>query len=414
MAARFTKLRLLQNHVRRLNLHEYQSQDLLGRHGVSIARGGVAFSEAEAVKVARSLPQGAEFVIKAQVLAGGRGMGKFTSGLTGGVQLCKTEDDVKQFASQMLGNSLVTKQTGKDGLPVSKVFVVERLPIKSEFYFAILMDRQFQGPVIVASSKGGMDIEHVAATTPDAIIKEPVDILRGLLPGQAARIVQTVGFSNAVAPAAVAQVEKMYDLFMKTDSTMLEINPWVETKDGRAVALDAKINFDDNAEFRQKEIFAMRDLSQIDKKEIAAQNAGLNYIALNGNIGCLVNGAGLAMATMDIIALCGGSPANFLDVGGGANEQQVTEAFAILSSDKQVKAIFVNIFGGIMRCDIIAQGIINAAKNLGLSLPLVVRLQGTNTVEGRKLLADSGLPMTVIDHMQEAAAAAVKHATASA
>jgi len=393
-----------------LNIHEHACQEQLKQNGINTARGGVAFTPEQAVAVAKSFTGDVDYVVKAQVLAGGRGLGVFTSGLRGGVHLCSSLDQVHHYASMMLGSKLVTKQTGAEGRLVSRVFVVERLYIRKEFYFAVLMDRTFNGPVIIASSRGGMDIENVAHETPDLIIKEPIDIMKGIQPQQAHDLALRLGFSAKAIPEAMEQMTKLYNYFLKSDATLLEINPFVETHDGKVVCLDAKVNYDENASYRQNKIFELRDPGQEDKREQAASAFNLNYIGLDGNIGCLVNGAGLAMATMDIITLRGGKPANFLDVGGGATEQQVTEAFKILSSDPKVEAILVNIFGGIMRCDIIALGIIAAAKKINLSLPLVVRLQGTNRTEGARIIEESGLKMISATDLDDAAIKAVRMA----
>ena len=309
----------------------------------------------------------------------------------------------------MIGKKLVTKQTGQAGRICNSVYVVERLYVRREFYVAIVMDRQTQGPVIIASSQGGMDIEQVAAESPEAIVAHPVDITKGLLLGDAKAIAKKLGFvAQKSIDEAADTLMKLYKLFVEKDSTMIEINPLAEIQDGRVVCMDAKFGFDDNADFRQKQVFAMRDHSQEDAREVSAAKWNLNYIGLDGHIGCLVNGAGLAMATMDIIKLHGGEPANFLDVGGGAKADQVCEAFKIINSDPQVSAILVNIFGGIMRCDVIAQGIISAVNQLDLKLPLIVRLQGTQVEQAKKLIAESGLRMYSVDDLDEAASLAVK------
>eukprot|EP01087_Luapelamoeba_hula_P019401 TRINITY_DN641_c0_g1_i1.p1 TRINITY_DN641_c0_g1~~TRINITY_DN641_c0_g1_i1.p1 ORF type:complete len:313 (-),score=85.54 TRINITY_DN641_c0_g1_i1:12-950(-) len=309
----------------------------------------------------------------------------------------------------MLGNKLTTKQTGPDGVLVNKLMIAQSIDLKRELYFAILMDRQAKGPVMIASPKGGVDIEQVAEETPDLIFKEPVDIFKGVDPAATRRLAEKLGFDSEEKIAdAQEQMKKLYELFIKTDATQVEINPLAETPDGSIYCVDAKINFDDNAAFRQKSVFDMGDTSEDDPREVAATKVGLNYVGMDGNIGCMVNGAGLAMATMDIIKLYKGSPANFLDVGGGATEEQVTEAFKILTYDPKVKAILVNIFGGIMRCDVIAQGIINAAKTLQLSIPLIVRLEGTNVEKGKKLLEDSGLAVITASNLDDAAQKAVK------
>ncbi|KAJ3322008.1 hypothetical protein HDU76_013972 [Blyttiomyces sp. JEL0837] len=380
---------------------------LLNEYGVKVPRGGAAKTPAEAEAVAKSLGTD-DLVIKAQVLAGGRGKGHFDSGLKGGVRVVYSPAEVKMFAEKMLGHKLITKQTGEGGRICNAVYVVERLYVRREFYFAILQDRASQGPVIIASSQGGMDIEAVAHENPEAIITHPVDINKGLLRSDALKIAEKLGFHEEAILKAADIFEKLYKIFLEKDATMIEINPMAEIANGDVMCMDAKFGFDDNAEFRQKDIFNLRDTTQEDPREVAAAKWNLNYIGLDGNIGCLVNGAGLAMATMDIIKLHGGEPANFLDVGGGANAQQVAEAFKIISSDPHVTAILVNIFGGIMRCDIIAQGIIEAVRQLGLNLPLVVRLQGTEVGAAKKLIQESGLRIISIDDLDIAAQKAVQ------
>jgi len=303
----------------------------------------------------------------------------------------------------------VTKQSGPEGKPVNKVMIAERLYLRRELYFAILMDRETLGPCLIASSQGGMDIEEVARTNPNAIFKEPIDIFEGVKDEQVERLSNAIGFSNAKQrDQAKAIMKNLYNLFIKTNATLVEINPLGETHDGKVLCVDGKLNFDDNADFRQHELFALRDESQMDPREVAASHAGLNYIGLDGSIGCLVNGAGLAMATLDVIKLHNGNPANFLDLGGGANASQVLEAFKLLNSDPNVKAILVNIFGGIMRCDVIALGIIKAVTELGMKKPLVVRLQGTNLKEAKKLIEESGMRMLMADDLEDAAQKAVR------
>jgi len=350
-----------------------------------------------------------ELVLKAQVHAGGRGKGHFDNGFKGGVHVLNDAKKVGEYAKQMLGHSLITKQTDDKGQMVKKVLVLESLDFDKEFYFAILMDRTHLGPVLVVSKEGGMDIEKVAEEKPDAIMYEPVDIMKGIEDSQAKKVAEFLGFTSKEDNAdAAQQIKNLYDLFIGEDATQVEINPLVRATDGQIYCVDAKINFDDNAEYRHKDVFSQRDWSMEDPREVEAAKYQLNYIGLKGNIGCMVNGAGLAMATMDIIKLHGGAPANFLDVGGGANEKQVEAAFKILTSDKQVKAILVNIFGGIMRCDVIAQGIVNAAKNLELSTPLVVRLEGTNVQRGKQILEDSGIKVETAEDLDDAAERAVK------
>ncbi|KAI9219086.1 hypothetical protein BC828DRAFT_386956 [Blastocladiella britannica] len=391
---------------RTLSVHEYVSVQLLEKYGIKVPRGGVATTPAEAARVARELGTD-DLVIKAQVLAGGRGKGHFTSGMQGGVKVCYEASEVPAYAEKMLGHTLITKQTGAAGKPCDKVFIVERLYPRREYYFAILMDRTHQGPVLVGSNQGGMDIEAVAAATPEAIITLPVDIKAGLQHEQALDMARRMGFPTKAQNEAAETFMKLYNVFIEKDATMVEINPLSEISTGEVVCMDAKIGFDDNADFRQADVFAQRDTSQEDPREVKAAEAKLNYIGLDGSIGCLVNGAGLAMATMDIIKLNGGDPANFLDVGGSATTQQVTDAFKIISSDPRVTAILVNIFGGIMRCDVIAQGVIEACRTLDLSIPLIVRLQGTNVDAAKKLIAESGLKIVSEDDLDEAAKKAV-------
>lgn len=410
-AGRQTLLTPRAQQVRRLNLHEYQSLDIMKTFGVATPQGIPASTPAEAeaafnkIKAGRS---GVDVVIKAQALTGGRGLGSFTNGFKGGVHMCTKPEQAKQIAEKMLGQTLVTKQTGAKGIEVAKVFLVERVYMRREMYFSILMDRASQGPVIVASPAGGTSIEDVAAATPELIFKENVDIMTGVTDAQVARLARNLGVDDASVPKLETMIRNLYKLFIGVDATLVEINPLAETREGEIFACDAKLNFDDNAGFRHKEIFAQRDKSQEDPREVEASAYDLNYIGLDGNIGCLVNGAGLAMATMDIISLYGGSPANFLDVGGGATEAQVKKAFEILNADDKVKSILVNIFGGIMRCDVIAAGIIAAAKDLGLKKPIVIRLQGTNVEKARELIATSGFKMIMADDLDDAAEKAVK------
>jgi succinyl-CoA synthetase beta subunit len=377
---------------------------------VRVQRGQSADTPEEAEQVARKLlKEGAkELVIKAQILAGGRGKGHFNTGYKGGVHVCKTPEQVKEHAKQMLGNYLITKQTGPEGQHVKKVLVHESLNFDTELYFAILMDRAFDGPVIVASKRGGMDIEQVAEESPQDIFTQAIDIRAGIQDSHTERIGKLLGLQGKVLQDAQDQMKRLYKLMLATDSVQIEINPFVVASDGKVYCVDAKLNFDENAQFRQEKIFNMRDWSMEDPREVAAAKFNLNYIGLDGNIGCMVNGAGLAMATMDIIKLHGGQPANFLDVGGGASAKQVEEAFKILSSDKSVKAILVNIFGGIMKCDVIADGIVAAAKAVGIRLPLVVRLEGTNVEKGNKILRESGIRLTTASDLDDAAMKAVK------
>jgi len=376
-----------------ISLQEYQSKKLLEAHGVNIQRFQIASTPDEAHNAGNELLNtiASELVIKAQILAGGRGKGTFTSGLKGGVKLTKDPKAVHDYAKQMLNFKLTTKQTKPEGVLVEKLMVAEALDISREAYFAILLDRNFDGPVMIGSPVGGMDIEEVAENQPEKIFKTKIDIKTGLTSEQAKQMAIDLDFKGEKIDIAAEQVQKLYKLFTKLDCTQLEINPFAETPDGRVICFDAKLNFDDNAEFRQKEVFAVQDLSETDPREIEAADIGLSYIQMDGNIGCLVNGAGLAMATMDIITLNGGLPANFLDCGGNVSEKQVQQAFEILTADTQVKSIFVNIFGGIVNCATVAQGIVNACKNVNLQVPLIVRLQGTNMVRGNEIIKNSGL-----------------------
>ena len=350
--------------VRYLNLHEYQSKSLMAKHGITVQKGDVASTADEAFTVAKRLKDAGakELVIKAQIHAGGRGKGHFDTGFKGGVKVCSTAEEVRDYAKQMLGHTLITHQTGEKGQKVAKVLVHEGISFDRELYFAILLDRAHNGPVMVASPQGGMDIEQVAAQSPEKIFTQPIDIMRGIQDSDTAAIAAKLGFKGERVKAAQEQMKRLYELFISEEATQVEINPLVETKDGQVYCVDAKILFDDNAAFRHKALHDLRDTSMEDAREVEASRSNLNYIGLDGSIGCMVNGAGLAMATMDIIQLHGGSPANFLDVGGGASEKQVEEAFRILTADERVKAILVNIFGGIMKCDIIANGIVAAAR----------------------------------------------------
>jgi succinyl-CoA synthetase beta subunit len=395
-----------------MNIHEYQSRELFVKFGVPTPPGAVAASAAEAKSVAEQLG-GKGLVVKAQVHAGGRGKGTFQNGFKGGVHLADSAEKAAELAEKMIGQVLVTHQTGPEGKPVSKVLVAQSVDIRKEYYLAILVDRGSHRPVIVASAEGGVNIEEVAARNPAAIITTPVHPALGLQLWQARKIARQLGLGSGKLRAFETLLAALYRLFIDCDCSMVEINPLVETADGRIMALDAKFNFDDNALFRHPEIQAMRDIAEEDPREVEASRFNLNYIGLDGNIACMVNGAGLAMATMDIIKLHGGEPANFLDVGGGANEEQVKQAFRILCSDPNVKAILVNIFGGIMKCDIIAQGIINAAREINLTVPLVVRLEGTNVEAGRELLGASGLTLTTATDLTDAARKVVAAAKAA-
>ena len=392
-----------------MNIHEYQAKELLQRFNVATTRGKVVSTLDEAEQVARELGD-VEIVVKAQIHAGGRGKGTFKNGFEGGVHVRKTPEEVREVAEKMLGQILVTHQTGPAGRVVNKVLVAESADIAREIYFAILLDRATAAPLIVASTEGGVEIEAVAAKSPEKIIREAIDPLAGVQPFQTRKLAKQLGFVSSQLKSASKLFEGLYRTFVAFDCSMVEVNPLVVTKSGEVLALDAKFNFDDNALYRHPEIAALRDIAEEDPREVEASKHGLSYIGLDGDIACLVNGAGLAMATMDIIKFYGGEPANFLDVGGGATEEQVTEAFKILIVDKKVKAILVNIFGGIMKCDVIAHGIINAAKTLKLSVPLVVRLEGTNVERGKQLLKESGLAVLPADDLADAAQKAVSAA----
>uniref|UniRef100_A0A6P7F9N4 Succinate--CoA ligase [ADP-forming] subunit beta, mitochondrial n=1 Tax=Diabrotica virgifera virgifera TaxID=50390 RepID=A0A6P7F9N4_DIAVI len=395
-----------QTQTRNLNVHEHISYTLLKDGGITVPNFGVAKTKQEARQIAEKLNT-KELVLKAQVLAGGRGKGSFKNGLKGGVRMVYSPEEAEEISGKMLGQYLVTKQTGEKGRICNAVMVTERKFPRKEFYFAVMMERAFNGPVIIASSQGGVNIEEVAAENPDAILYEPIDVVKGLTKEQAEKVAVKVGLESQKQKTA-DMLLRMYDLFTKKDALLIEINPYAEDAGEKYFSLDAKFRFDDNAQFRQKELFALRDWTQEDEKEVAAAKFDLNYIALDGNIGCMVNGAGLAMATMDIISLHGGSPANFLDVGGGATAQAVKEAFKIITADPKVHAILVNIFGGIMRCDVIAEGIIAAAKELSLKMPIICRLQGTNVDDAKVLIAASGLKILPVDNLDEAARLAVK------
>ena len=392
-----------------MNIHEYQAKELLQNFGVATPAGKAASTPEEAEKIARELGT-SNLVVKAQIHAGGRGKGTFTNGFKGGVQLCKSPEEARDVAAKMLGQTLVTHQTGPAGRVVNKVLVAKSAEITREIYFAILLDRATAAPIVVASTEGGVEIETVAEKSPEKILREPVDRLGGLQPYQTRKLAKQLQFESGQLKAASKLFDGLYRTFIGLDCSMVEVNPLVVTPDGEVLALDAKFNFDDNALYRHPEVAALRDVAEEDPREVEASKHGLNYIGLEGDIACLVNGAGLAMATMDIIKFYGGSPANFLDVGGSATQEQVTEAFKILISDKNVKAILVNIFGGIMKCDVVGQGIINAAKAVKLSVPLIVRLEGTNVDAGKKLIAQSGLSVITADDLADAAQKAVKAA----
>ncbi|OAF62776.2 Succinate--CoA ligase [ADP-forming] subunit beta, mitochondrial [Pseudogymnoascus destructans] len=393
--------------TRALSIHEYLSADLLRQYGIGVPQGSVAKNAAEAEAIAKKIG-GDDMVIKAQVLAGGRGKGTFDNGLKGGVRVIYSPTEAKMFADQMIGHKLVTKQTGAQGRMCNSVYICERKFARREFYLAILMDRASQGPVIVSSSQGGMDIETVAKETPEAITTTHIDIHTGVTDEIARKIAVDVGFSEQCVEEARDTIQKLYKVFMDKDATQIEINPLSETSDHQVLAMDAKLGFDDNAEFRQKEIFNWRDTTQEDADEVRAAESGLNFIKLGGDIGCLVNGAGLAMATMDIIKLNGGEPANFLDVGGGATPAAIKEAFTLITSDPKVSAIFVNIFGGIVRCDAIAKGLISTAESMDLRIPIIARLQGTNMEAAQALINESGLKIFSIDDLQNAAEKSVQ------
>jgi succinyl-CoA synthetase beta subunit len=395
-----------------MNIHEYQARELFEKYGVAAPAGKVAATPEEAEAVARGLGAKA-IVVKAQIHAGGRGKGTFKSGFKGGVHLCSTPGEVREIAAQMLGQVLVTHQTGPEGRLVTKLFVAEAAEIARELYVAVLLDRASSAPVVIASTEGGMDIETVAEHTPEKLFREPVHPLLGLQPFQARLLAQRLGLTGDQAKQAAKLLLSLYKLFIAADCSLVEVNPLVVTKTGQVQALDAKFNFDDNALFRHPEIAALRDTAEEDPREVAASKFGLNYIGLDGNIACLVNGAGLAMATMDIIKYYGGDPANFLDVGGGASKEQVTAAFKIILGDPQVRGILVNIFGGIMQCDIIAAGILAAVQETHLSIPLVVRLEGSNVELGKKMIRESGLAVISADSLADGAekiVAAVKAA----
>ena len=384
-----------------MNIHEYQAKELFDKFGVPSPMGRAAATPKEAYDAAKWLDV-KNLVVKAQVHAGGRGKGVFKNGFKGGVQLVDSPEAARDVAAKMLGEVLVTKQTGEAGRLVRKVMVTKSVSIQREIYLAILLDRESRQPVIIASTEGGMDIEEVAEKSPEKIIREAVNPLAGLQAYQVRKLCEALGF-NTTARQFGRLLHALYKLFIDCDCSMVEINPVVVTTDDNVFALDAKFNFDDNALFRHPEIVAMRDLEEEDPREVAASESGLNYIGLDGNIACLVNGAGLAMATMDIIKYYGGDPANFLDVGGGATKEQVVAAFKIILADPQVKGILVNIFGGIMDCNVIATGIVEATREVGLSLPLVVRLEGNNVEAGRATLADSGVALITASTMADAA-----------
>ena len=385
-----------------MNIHEYQANQLFEQYGFPCPKGAATSSKDEFESCIDGLGEGL-IIVKSQIHAGGRGKGTFTDGFQGGVKLAKTKAEALEFANRMINNTLVTIQTGPAGREVKTVYFTEGADIEKEYYLAILMDRATSVPVVVASTEGGVEIEKVAEETPEKIFKAFVDPTIGLQAHQARGIAFKLGFEGKQAGACAKLIFNLYKMFWENDADMVEVNPLISTPGGGVSALDAKVSFDSNALYRHKDIVAFRDLNEEDPKEVEASKFDLNYIALDGNIACLVNGAGLAMATMDIINHCGGEAANFLDVGGGATAEQVTAAFKIILSDPKVEGILVNIFGGIMQCDVIAQGVIEAAKAVSLNKPLVVRLEGTNVEKGRQLLADSGIEITSADSLADAA-----------
>ncbi|MBO62527.1 MAG: ADP-forming succinate--CoA ligase subunit beta [Candidatus Marinimicrobia bacterium] len=389
-----------------MNIHEYQAKELFDQFSVPSPKGRVAETAEQAQQIAEELS--GQVVIKAQIHAGGRGKGNFKNGFKGGVHLSESAEEIGVIAQQMIGEVLVTHQTGESGKVVNKVMVAQAVDISKEYYLAIVMDRESRSPVIVASTEGGVNIEEVAEKTPEKIIRETIHPLAGLQPYEIRKISSNLGFIGDTAKQFGRLLKALYKLFISCDCSLVEINPLVTTPDGQVLALDAKFGFDDNALYRQPEIEALRDPSEEDPREVAASEFGLNYIGLDGNIACLVNGAGLAMATMDIIKHFGGEPANFLDVGGGATEEQVTNAFKIILGDSNVKGILVNIFGGIMDCDVIANGIVGACKQVDLNIPLVVRLEGNNVEAGKQTLTSSGVNLIAADDLSDAAEKAVQ------
>src|SRR5688572_13588640 len=381
--------------VSNVKIHEYQAKSVLARFGVPVPRGEVAFSSAEVPDIVRRLG-GDLAVVKAQIHAGGRGKG-------GGVKVARTVTEAETLAKQIIGMTLVTHQTGPEGKKVGRVLIEEGVAIERELYLSILVDRAQACPVVIASAAGGMDIEEVAAHEPGKILREPIDPGTGIIPFQARKLAFGMGLPAAAAGKFVKVLESVYRAFIETDASMIEVNPLILTKSGELLALDAKVSFDDNALYRHPDLRELRDMSEEDPLEVEASKFSLNYIRLDGNIGCMVNGAGLAMATMDIIKLSGGEPANFLDVGGGANAEQIKNAFRILMADTHVKAVLINIFGGILRCDVLAAGVIAAVKELGVPVPIVIRMEGTNVEEGKRMLKESGLNFATADGMGDAA-----------
>ncbi len=383
-----------------MNIHEFQAKGILKRFGVSVPRGIVATTPDEAKSAAQSLGDGVS-VVKAQIHAGGRGKG-------GGVKVVRSPDEAAAKARDMLGKNLVTHQTGPEGRQVRRVLVEQGVNIERELYLAMVLDRAQSRVTVICSSEGGVEIEEVATKHPEKILKETIDPVIGLAPFQCRRLAFALGIPPALTGNMVGVMQGLYRAFDECDASLAEINPLIVTREGQVMALDAKMNFDSNAFFRQKEIVALRDLDEEDPREVEASKYDLSYISLDGNIACMVNGAGLAMATMDIIKLCGGEPANFLDVGGGANKEKVAQAFRILLADARVRGVLINIFGGIMRCDVLAQGVVDAARELNVRVPLVVRMEGTNVEIGKKILADSGLPIISAETMADAAEKIVK------
>ena len=388
-----------------MNIHEYQAKELLAKYGVPVPAGHAAMSVEDAVRAAKLLP-GPLWVVKSQIHAGGRGKGKFTElgpDAKGGVRLAKSMDEVRAHAKEMLGNTLVTIQTGAEGKQVNRLYITDGVDIAQEYYLALLVDRDSGRIAMVVSTEGGMDIEAVAHDTPEKIQSITIDPATGFMPHHGRAVAAALGLTGDLAKQAANVASKLYDAFLGTDAEQIEINPLAVTEDGKLMVLDAKVAFDGNAMFRHKDLAELRDLTEEDKMEIEASKYDLAYIKLDGDIGCMVNGAGLAMATMDIIKLNGAFPANFLDVGGGANKEKVTAAFKIILADPAVKGILVNIFGGIMKCDIIADGIVAAAREVDLKVPLVVRLEGTNVEQGKEILANSGLPIVAANDLGDAA-----------
>ena len=384
-----------------MKVHEYQAKSLLSRYGVAVPRGEVADTADEARDVARKL--GGAVIVKAQIHAGGRGKG-------GGIRVARDPDEAFEHSRAILGMTLVTPQTGAAGRVVRKVLVEEALDLDRELYLGVTLDRSRALPMVIASKSGGMEIEEVATRDPSAVLREAVDPALGMFPFQARRLAFSLGLSGDSFRQGISLMQALFRAYVETDATLAEVNPLLVTRSGRVVALDAKMTFDDNALFRHPDLAGMRDLAEEDPLEVEASKFGLNYIKLDGNVGCMVNGAGLAMATMDLVKLAGGEPANFLDVGGGANEEQVKNAFRIILSDRNVRAILINIFGGIMRCDVIAKGVVAAVREIGLSLPVVVRLEGTNVDEGKRILQNSGLGVTPAEGLADGARKVVEAA----